>query len=243
VPVLSDGWRISSQQALRSIPGRGSKSLFERFSWLYAFWREHLFYDHTSAISDSLWQNHPVAGTKVLEVGCGPGFYACRLAQKFPQIELTGIDRSVQLLKHAKSRAATQSLQNCHFVRGDFCVLDDFALSFDAVIASRIFTIEARREAALGEIHRTLKPGGRCFIAEPRSILRATVPLSILWFLARALRGLGLAKESYCEPARAVVLSREEFRSLAASQPWETLRVWDDAHYHYAVCEKASLAV
>lgn len=153
-----------------------------------------------------------------------------------------GIDRSIQLLKHAKSRAATQSLKNCSFVCGDFCELDDFALSFDAVIASRIFTIEPRREAALGEIHRALKPGGRCFIAEPRSILRATVPLSILWILARALHSLGLANESYCEPARAVVLSIEEFRSLVASEPWEAVQVWDDAHYHYAVCEKAELA-
>jgi arsenite methyltransferase len=217
---------------------RQPSSLFESFPRVYAFWREHLFQDHTAVISKSLWKDHPPAETKLLEVGCGPGFYSCRLALRFPQLEVTGIDRSVKLLGRARTRAASNSLQNCRFIRADFLSLEPFSHSFDAVIASRIFTIAGRREAALGEIHRTLKSGGRCFVAEPRSLLRAAIPLPVRWLMARVMGSAGPAKASNCEPARAVALSETEFRSLIASQPWGSARVWNDAYYHFAVCQK-----
>jgi hypothetical protein len=55
------------------------ESLFERCSWFYAFCREHLFRDHTTAISQALWPGaRPGPETHLLEIACGPGFYACR---------------------------------------------------------------------------------------------------------------------------------------------------------------------
>ena len=69
------------------------ESLFERFHWLYAFCREHLFRDDTERIAAALWAGvAPPAGTRLLELGCGPGFYSCRLAQHFAHLQVTGID-------------------------------------------------------------------------------------------------------------------------------------------------------
>src|SRR6476619_2601165 len=70
-------------------------SLFERVAWLYAFCREHLFRDDTNRMVSVLWPTQtPGDGTRVIELGCGPGFYSRKLARRFPQIIATGIDRS-----------------------------------------------------------------------------------------------------------------------------------------------------
>ena len=41
--------------------------------------------------------------------------------------------------------------------------------SIDAVVVSRLFLIVPDKEGIVREIYRVLKPGGRCFIAEPTS--------------------------------------------------------------------------
>src|ERR1700712_3602 len=86
-------------------PAPSSDSLFERCSWFYALCRESLFRDHTPEIARSLFPpSGPVPGTHLLELGCGPGFYACRLSQEYPQIRTTGIDLSQRLIQRAKTR-------------------------------------------------------------------------------------------------------------------------------------------
>src|SRR6266571_6111741 len=60
----------------------GPDSLFEHAAWVYAFCREHLFRDDTARIVKALWPNeNPAPGTRLIELGCGPGFYSCRLAE------------------------------------------------------------------------------------------------------------------------------------------------------------------
>src|SRR5262245_46049777 len=70
-------------------------SLFEHASWVYAFCREHLFRDDTKRIIAALWPEGPPApGTTLIELGCGPGFYSCRLGEHFREMLVTGVDRS-----------------------------------------------------------------------------------------------------------------------------------------------------
>src|ERR1700709_174646 len=81
-------------------------SLFERCSWFYALCREYLFRDHTREINENLWSiRGPVPESHVLELGCGPGCYSCTLAEQHPQIRMTGIDLSENLLLRARARA------------------------------------------------------------------------------------------------------------------------------------------
>ncbi|MBA2487150.1 MAG: methyltransferase domain-containing protein [Nitrospira sp.] len=220
------------------------ESLFERFPWLYAFCREYLFHDHTGEIERSLWPDDgPAAGSRVIELGCGPGFYACRLAEHFHQLHVIGIDRSELLLTRARLRAQARRLTNCRFEKDDVLTLSRCTSTVDAMIASRLFTILAEREQALAEIYRVLRPGGRCFIAEPRSSLRAAAPLSLMWLCARLLALCGDRARVYREPSRVAVMTECEFDRLIDSQPWK--RVWhrQDAWYRYAVCEKGQTAL
>src|ERR1700749_422206 len=144
-----------------------AESPFERCSWFYAFCREHLFRDHTAAISDALWPGaRPGPETHLLEIACGPGFYACSLAQRYPDIQITGVDLSERLLSRAKDRADIRQLKNCHFIKANVLALSQSLEPVDAIVASRLFMVVGDPPHALREIFSALRPGGRSFIAE-----------------------------------------------------------------------------
>jgi arsenite methyltransferase len=198
-----------------------SDSLFEHFAWLYIFCREKLFRDDTERMIAKLWPTgKPQQGEKLIELGCGPGFYSCRLAERFPEISVLGVDRSPSQLSRFQS---DNVLELSH--------PDD---SFDVLIASRLFTVLPDRRRAVAEMYRVLRPGGRCFIAEPRWAFWASIPLFTMWLVA----GLTHFKNGYREPTRARVLSRREMERLFASQPWRKMETWREGRYQYALCEK-----
>jgi len=215
-------------------------SLFERFPWLYAFLRERVFRDDTDRIVASLWpESAPTGGSNLLELGCGPGFYARQLAERFPEVDVCGIDRSMQQLNHAAARALAASLANCRFERGDAQAIARGANSVDVVIASRLFTILPDPERALAEVYRVLRPGGRCFVAEPRPHFLARIPLTLMWAVAGIANMTRRYCDSYCEPGEPSLLEREEFSQLISTQNWRETRQWADNRYQYAVCSKA----
>src|SRR5271170_2699373 len=223
----------------RTHPVHQLDSLFESCSWFYSLCREYLFRDHTPEISRALFPPEgPAPGTRVLELGCGPGFYACRLSQEYPEIHTTGVDLSRRLIARAKSRAASRSLQNCTFAHGDAHALSDPSNSIDAIVVSRLFLIVSNRETVLSEIFRILKPGGRCFIAEPTSGFRTRIPLSCMWLLSKLTSS---PAGKYREPRQAEVMSASDFSELIRSQPWRMVDLRYDGWYQYAVCEKSVL--
>ena len=217
-----------------------TESLFDRFAWFYAFCRERLFRDDTAQIITSLWPNaDPPHGNVLLEIGCGPGFYATRLAARFEQLQVIGLDRSVKLLEHSAARARLMELANCRFERDDVHALSRASGSADAVLVSRLFMMLSYRAQALGEIHRVLRPDGACFLAEPRSPWRAAIPLHAMWAMVRLLSLCGGASpRSYGERRNPMVLTAAEFAALVGSQPWREVRQWQGRHYHYALCRK-----
>jgi ubiquinone/menaquinone biosynthesis C-methylase UbiE len=222
------------------VPTRDAEppSLFDRFPWLYTFCRDWLFRDHTERIAAALWPGgRPRAGDCLIELGCGPGFYARRLAARHAHLQVVGIDRSPAQL--GRARAAARDLTNCHFLQGDARALAQPAESANAVVASRLFTILPEREATLAEMYRVLRPGGVCFIAEPRSRFWTAIPLRALWLLACLARLTGRGPACYREPACATVLSLDDFAALISSQPWAEARHLHDGQYHYAICRKA----
>ena len=65
------------------------------------------------------------------------------------------------------ARAVRDGLANCRFEQGDALALDWPDASVDAVVASRLFTVVDGAAARWPRCHRVLRPGGRCFLAEP----------------------------------------------------------------------------
>jgi len=214
---------------------RPSDSLFEHVAWVYAFCRERLFRDDTDRIVATLWPNgSALPGTQVIELGCGPGFYSANLAKRVPNIFVTGVDRSENQLKWARERAEGEGLGNCSFVRVNVLNLPFADAQFDILLAARLFTVLPDCARAVAEMHRVLKSGGRCFIAEPRYAIWASIPLTAMWLLARMTH----SGNGYREPRTATVFSRAEFEKLFSPQPWRRLKTWQDGRYQYALCEK-----
>ena len=212
------------------------ESLFEHVAWLYAFCRERIFRDDTNRIIATLWPNlRPRSGTTLIELGCGPGFYSRKLARRFPEISTIGVDRSERQLQWARQRADAERLQNCKFQRVNALMIPCEQASFDILISSRLFTVISDARRAVSEMHRVLKPGGRCFIAEPRYAFWASIPLFAMWLLASATN----FQNGYREPRQATVYADAEFSRLFAVQPWEKLKTWRDGRYQYALCQKA----
>jgi ubiquinone/menaquinone biosynthesis C-methylase UbiE len=216
--------------------GDSTDSLFERVAWLYTFCRERLFRDDTDRIISELWgAGDPPAGIKLIELGCGPGFYSRKLARRFPQISVIGVDRSHSQVRAARERAIAENVNNCEFVRVNALALPSADASFDVLIASRIFTVLPDHERAVAEMFRVLKPGGRCFIAEPRYAFWASIPLTAMWLLASVIH----SGNGYREPKKATVLGPAAFTSLFQRAPWKSVRTWQDGRYQYALCEKS----
>ena len=212
-----------------------TESLFEHFAWFYIFCREHVFRDDTNRMIKALWpQRAPDPGAQMIELGCGPGFYSSRLAARFPNISVLGVDQSARQLRRATEKARLLGLGNCYFESVDVLDLSQADSSFDILIASRLFTVLSERENAVSEIFRVLKNGGRCFIAEPRYAVWASIPLFAMWLLAKITR----FKNGYREPAYATVLPAREFENLFKTQPWKRVKAWQDGRYQYALCEK-----
>lgn len=214
-----------------------SDSLFERCWWMYALCRERLFTDHTDIIAASVRLiDRPGDRARLLEIGCGPGFYSRRLAAIFPQFDIVGIDTSERLLALARQYAERERLVNCRFLRADVQDLEMLRERSDVAIVSRFFLVMSDPGAVLRAIFQALRPGGVLFVAEPTSAVRALTPLCVMRALAPLLGTSG-------RPVSTVdghVLSEEGFRRLMDSQPWGQLRIWKDARYQYAHCLKAA---
>jgi ubiquinone/menaquinone biosynthesis C-methylase UbiE len=109
----------------------------------------------------------PPPGGHVLDVGCGPGFLAKRLASVVgPAGRVEGIDPSQEVIDHARRRAAA----NTTFSVGDAQALPYEDQCFDYVFCTLVLHHLPRedRTQALREICRVLKPGGMVLIGDFR---------------------------------------------------------------------------
>ena len=211
------------------------ESLFEQFAWVYILFREKLFRDDTERFVRALWpMGAPQVGERLIELGCGPGFYSCALAARFPELSVVGIDRSDSQLTWARAKARDAALTNCHFKADNVLRLSHPHDTFDALVAARLFTVLSDREQGIAEMHRVLRSGGQCVIAEPRYAVWASLPLFAMWFIA-SVTGM---KNGFREPSRATVLASPAFAALCATQPWASVRIWQVGRYQYALCEK-----
>jgi ubiquinone/menaquinone biosynthesis C-methylase UbiE len=96
----------------------------------------------------------------LLDAGCGTGGMLMAVRQKFPQADLTGIDRSEHALeltatRQTGSKLQVASVQELPFAAGSF----DVVLSIDVLSA-----IGIDDSLALHEAHRVLRPGGRLIL-------------------------------------------------------------------------------
>ena len=102
-------------------------------------------------------------GERVLDVGCGPGFYCAELAgQLGPSGSVVGIDSSPAMLELAARRCAGH--ENVELREGIAASLPVEDAGFDAALCVQVHEYVEDPAAALDEMYRALRPGGRVLV-------------------------------------------------------------------------------
>lgn len=121
------------------------------------------------------------AHARVLDVGCGPGLYAQRLASR--GMSVVGLDLNRAALEHADKMARQHGLA-IDYRRCDMREME-FEGEFDAVLL--VYGIlgslnDRDRHDLLGRVHRALRPGGSLFVDVMTEDLMKALPFDRDWY-------------------------------------------------------------
>lgn len=107
---------------------------------------------------------NPISGEKIVDLGCGTGYYLFLLSNLPVSLNLTGFDSD----KNSLSEAA-ESLRNkkIKFYVGDLHKIPFKSSSFDKAIMSEVLEHVSDDEKVLKEVFRILKPEGTLVISTP----------------------------------------------------------------------------
>lgn len=109
----------------------------------------------------------PSPGERILEIGPGTGYYTLDLATWVgPDGSLEILDIQQEMLDHTMDRVGERGLGNVTAARGDAQALPFDDASVDAVVLTTVLGEIPDQAAALGEIARVLRPGGRLVVGE-----------------------------------------------------------------------------
>lgn len=101
-------------------------------------------------------------GEAVLDLGCGAGFDAFVAAQLVgPGGHVTGVDLSVEMLAVADAGKIEFGFPHIEFREAVIEALPFPDASFNAALSNGVLNLIPDKPAALREIYRVLKPGGR----------------------------------------------------------------------------------
>jgi ubiquinone/menaquinone biosynthesis C-methylase UbiE len=103
------------------------------------------------------------APQRALDVGCGTGFLALRLAELGHVV--SGVDLSSQMIEQARAKA-DQAAVEIEFRVGDAAHLDSADEAYDLVVARHVIWNLPDPERGVAEWLRVLRPGGRLLLVE-----------------------------------------------------------------------------
>ena len=102
-------------------------------------------------------------GDRIVDVGCGPGFYVAELAAEVGSSgSVVGVDASPDMLGLARSRCA--GLANVELRQGDATEPPVEPEAFDAALCVQVLEYVPDTTAALAVMWRSLVPGGRVVV-------------------------------------------------------------------------------
>lgn len=176
--------------------GRDNTARLQRYWDKHArtYDREMGFFDRVLFGDSRSWVCSRATGD-VLEVAIGTGL---NLPHYPPDVRLTGIDWSSEMLAQARTRAAALG-RTVELQQGDAHDLPFANASFDTVVCTFSLCAIPDERRALSEMHRVLRPGGRLLLADhvaassrpARAVQRllevVTVPLGGEHFLRRPI--------------------------------------------------------
>jgi len=123
-------------------------------------------------------------GGRLLDVGTGTGEILYEARRRYPDVALTGVDFTYEMIAIAQSKSADRQLP---FLQADAMALPFADNTFDAVASGFLLRNVVDREAALREQVRVAKPGGRVVCLETtapgNNLLDALLKLYFFWIV------------------------------------------------------------
>jgi arsenite methyltransferase len=102
-------------------------------------------------------------GERILDIGCGPGFYVAELLDEVgSEGSVVGVDNSSAMLGVAAERCKEHA--NVAFHEADVLSLPVEDSGFDRALCVQVLEYVQDVPAALAEMHRALRPGGRLVV-------------------------------------------------------------------------------
>jgi ubiquinone/menaquinone biosynthesis C-methylase UbiE len=152
----------------------------------------------------------PPAKARILDLGCGTGQLAARLAQRVPHGSVFGVDPAEEMIRAARRHRR----KNLSFEVGSSNAIPARARAFDIVVSTISFHHWTRPVESLREIARVLRPEGRIFILD---FCRDTPLMAALDQVQRWLQPSHFGIASADEMRR--YLSRAGFRRVQITRP------------------------
>lgn len=97
----------------------------------------------------------------ILDVGCGTGQITARIAARFPEARVLGVDLHAPHLERARRAFPAENLS---FAQGDGFALDHADATFDLVVCRHVVQSLPTPWLALAEFRRVLRPGGHVHV-------------------------------------------------------------------------------
>ncbi|HET9975413.1 MAG TPA: class I SAM-dependent methyltransferase, partial [Streptosporangiaceae bacterium] len=139
-------------------------------------WNINIYYD--ARLSACV----PAAAAAVLDVGCGDGFLAARLARRVPLV--VGIDIDAPVLSRARARFPDTPVTWCH---GDILTQPLEPGSFDAVVSNAALHHLPDARAALRRLSQLVRPGGNLAVVGFTRMECRELPWAVTAFVSRGV--------------------------------------------------------
>ncbi len=111
-------------------------------------------------IGETLWRHLPGSAQRVLDLGCGTGYWSKRLATRYPTARVTGLDIAPGMLEHARA----QHGDSISWQQGSAESLPLPASAFDLVFSNLAIQWCRDSLAVMHALYRVLTPGGQALI-------------------------------------------------------------------------------
>ena len=157
-----------------------------------------------------------VVSGRLLDVGCGPGNIALKIARRWPGVQVVGVDFSQNMILAARAAAASQQLTaRAEFLAGDAKKLPFPDGALDFVLSNSVLHHLHDPLGMLDEMARVVKPGGLVLLRDLRRPGRLIFPWHVRWY---GRHYSGLMKKLFTDSVRAAYTGEELARMLHASR-------------------------
>jgi ubiquinone/menaquinone biosynthesis C-methylase UbiE len=159
------------------------------------------------------------------DLGCGPGYLITEMAQRAPELHVTGIDLSEEMLVEAEAYVRDHGVSGrVSFKKGDVQQLPLPEDSTDLVVSTLSLHHWSDPVAVLDKVARVLRPGGSFLIFDLRRDVSALVWL-LMWFVTRCIVPQALRRVNEPLGSRDAAYSPREAADLAAQSRLSGWRV------------------